>query len=222
MKKLAFLASAIVLAVGANAATTPVSSFSNALGPMEISQSGNLALFDSSLGILTGATLTVTGGISGDITLTYGAAATGNANIRGTTTSDIGINSSLGAIDALFNGVADISLSYTTGFVDMAPGATFVSATLTDSDSLVLNLGALAALEGVGTFSLSCDSLSGFGTTGGGGFAGGSQNTFGQCGASIVYEYTERTTNVPEPGSLALVGLALAGLGFSARRRAAK
>ena len=217
----AIAAAALALVAAGSQAASLSFNFSNPLGPMEISQSGSLGLFDSNLGVLNAVTFTVTGGISGDITLTYGAAATGSANIRGTTSSDIGYNSSLAAIDALFNGVADIALSYNTGFVNMAPGDTFVSATLTDADSLVFNPAA-AGLQaaGGGSFNVSCDSLSGFGTTGGGGFAGGSQNTVGQCGASISYDYTPRTSTVPEPSSIALFGLAALGLAAARRRKA--
>jgi hypothetical protein len=206
-------------AVGAQAATVEFSfGIPLALTTTEISQTGQLGLFDSNLGVLTGATLTTSGGAQFIFGGTNNAAQAQSATITSSTT--LSWDSSLAAIDPF---LGDIALSATSGLQNYAVGETKNFGPFSDSESLVDNLGGiLAALQaaGGGTFDLTCESLSGLAVLGGGGNISTTQATSAGCGATIVYEYTDRP-EVPEPGSMALAGLALAGLAFVTKRRKA-
>lgn len=220
MKRTLIAAAAILGAVGAHAATVSFDfGLPLALTTTEINPTGALGLFDSNLGTLTGATLTIEGGASFSFTGTNGSVQSQLANI--TSSTDLFWSTDLGALTPF---LGTISLSATSGALNYAVGETKSFGPLADSDSQFDDLAAiLASLQqaGGGSFNLTCQSLSGLTVSGGGGNVSASQNTQAGCGATIVYTYSDTPPPpVPEPASLALVGLALAGLAVAKRRKA--
>ncbi len=216
MKKTLLAVAAAFIGLSAQAATVSYS-FSNPFQTTEIAQTGSLGLFDGSLGVLTGYTLTLNGGA----VMSFGGTNTAAQSQRATLTSSVELffSSSLAAVNAAM--IDSILVSATSGSQQYAVGETKSFGPFTENGTDDVGGVALASFIGLGAFDVSCESSSGLAVQGGGGNIATTQSTTAGCGASIEYVYRERQNRVPEPASLALVGLALAGAAAASRKRKA-
>lgn len=199
------------LSFSAVQADTVSFSFDNSLEITEISQSGDLDLFDGNLGDLTQVDLTISSSAQTIITLTNDSPQDQNA--RGESEVEMYFSISNGV--ALNPQPQMILGPMSTGLQSIvANGGTYASDLLTASDSdstSYTSVADRASFTGVGTFSVDCFSLSSLTVVGGGGNVDATQDSDAQCGAMVTYTFDPpQSTGVPTPAPLVLMGLGLA------------
>ena len=220
IKKVTTFCALALAASGAQAAVISGGSFMNAEETTEINQSGVLNLFDSLLGTLVSATLTLEGYATSSISLTNNAAQNQSVSATGSVAlffTESGI-ADLGIADPAMT----LNLDYTSGFVNLLSGETQVFGPVTDDQQVVIFKAADAsvfATPGGGQFQIGCTSISGLNVLGGGGHVDADQDTTAGCGASIEYEFEEQV-ELPSPTPRALLAGGL--IGIAAVRRFAR
>ena len=188
------------------------------LSTTEINETGSLAKFDSSLGVLTGATLIIYTGAEFSLTGTNNSAQAQTAVLSSNTS--LFIKSTDEDISAVIQDQnPKIRLSASTDVTTFQSGETIDFGTFDAAGSFSYDLSSvLDAVQDTagGTFDINAQSLSGFAVEGGGGNIGTDQKTVAGAGARIIYTYEA----VPEPSSALLASLSVFTLLFRRKRSA--
>jgi len=222
-KKLLVLALAASGFSAASQATILTSSFAIPSQTTELNTgnaTGFLNKFNPTLGTLNSATLTFTSSATSEGSLTNTAAQAQ----RFTWISNLLWEYEVLANSGNYLTGTNVTLLSTGGPITLASGAVrnLGPNTVSANDVFTLSGATLADFVGVGTAGVGCNTTIGKTVTGGGGNIADTQVSTAACSATITYDYTVAAVppaSVPEPTSLAVLGLGFAGMGFAARKR---
>jgi FAD/FMN-containing dehydrogenase len=190
------------------------SSCGSVSGATELEATLSCSRFDGALGSLQSVELLWNAGTTMTLSATNNAAQAARATLSGSSEFYLDTLAGFDTTSALY------AFSASTGSQVYAVGETksFGPFSGTGAGAL-LNTTNLGGYQGPGFFQASLFTISGFTAFGGGGNLSTRQTTTGNFGLGVRYTYDD-AVSVPEPATLGLLGLGLAGLGLSRRRRA--